>query len=107
MLRTEFSDYALIWWNNCQKERRRNEEAMVDTWHEMRSIMRKRYVPSSYNRDLQLKLQNLTPGNRSVEEYFKDMEVIMIRAKIEEDTKVTMAQFFSGLYSYIRDIVEL
>jgi len=51
----------------------------------MRSIMRKRYVSTSYNRDLQFKLQKLTQGNKSVEDYFKDMDVIMIRAKIEED----------------------
>jgi len=58
---TEFSDYAHIWWNKYQKERRRNEEEpMVNTWGEMRSIMRKIYVLTSCNRDLQLKLQKLT-----------------------------------------------
>ena len=29
---------------------------MVNTWDEMRSIMKKRYVSTSYNRDLQFKL---------------------------------------------------
>jgi len=33
--------------------------------------MRKKYVLASYNRGLQLKLQKLTQGNRSVEEYFQ------------------------------------
>jgi len=33
--------------------------------------MRKKYVLASYNRGLQLKLQTLTQGNRSVEEYFQ------------------------------------
>jgi len=42
---------------------------------------------------LQLKLQKLTQGKRSVEEYFKDMEVTMIRAKIEEGIDVTIARF--------------
>jgi len=56
---------------------------------------------------LQLKLQKLTQGNSSVEEYFKDMEVTMIRAKIQEDNEVNMTRFLSGLNSDIRDIVEL
>jgi len=43
----------------------------------------------------------------SVEEYFKDMEVTMIRAKTEEDNEVIMTRFFSGLNNDIRDIVEL
>lgn len=88
---TEFSDYALVWWNKLQKERVRNEEPMVDTWTEMKKIMRKQYVPASYSRDLKFKLQKLTQGNKGVEEYFKEMDVLMIQANIEEDEEVTMA----------------
>ena len=104
---TEFSDYALVWWNKLQKERARNEEPMVDTWTEMKKIMRKRYVPASYSRDLKFKLQKLTQGNKGVEEYFKEMDVLMIQAKIEEDEEVTMARFLNGLTNDIHDIVEL
>jgi len=49
----------------------------------------------------------LTQGNKSVEEYFKDIKVTMIRAKFGEDNEVIMAQFWSDLNSDIRDIVEL
>jgi len=69
--------------------------------------MRKRYVSASYNRDLQLKLQKLTQGNKNVEEYFKDMEITIIRANIEEDNEMTMSRFLSGLNSDIKDIIEL
>ncbi|XP_028193856.1 uncharacterized protein LOC114379406, partial [Glycine soja] len=104
---TEFSDYALVWWNKLQKERARNEEPMVDTWTEMKKIMRKRYVAASYSRDLKFKLQKLTQGNKGVEEYFKEMDVLMIQANIEEDEEVTMARFLNGLTNDIRNIVEL
>jgi len=104
---TKFSDYALVWWNNLQKERARNEEPMVDTWTKMKKIMRKRYLPASYSRDLKFKLQKLTQGNKGVEEYFKEIDVLMIQAKIEEDEKVTMARFLNGLTNDICDIVEL
>ena len=69
----EFSDYAFVWWNKLQKERSRNEEPIVDTWAKVQRIMRKRYVPASYSRDLKFKLQKLTQGNKGVEEYFKEM----------------------------------
>jgi len=65
MTTSQFSSYALIWYNKYQKERQRNEEPMTDTWDEMRSITRKIYVPTSYNIDLQFKLQKLTQGNKS------------------------------------------
>ena len=90
-----------------QWERARNEKPLVETWVEMKQIMRKRYVPASYTRDLKFKLQKLSQGSKGVEEYYKEMEVLMIQAKIEEDEEVTMARFLSGLNSDIRDVVEL
>ncbi|XP_068477278.1 uncharacterized protein [Phaseolus vulgaris] len=103
----EFSHYALTWWNKYQRERIRFEEPMVNTWTKMKRIMRKRYIPASYNRDLQLKLQRMTQRNRSVEEYFKEMEVTMIRAGKNEENEAIMARFFNGLNHDIRDVVEL
>ena len=47
--------------------------------------MRKRFVPSHYYRKLYKKLQDLQQGSRSVKDYYKEMEVVMIRANIEED----------------------
>jgi len=104
---TEFSDYALIWWNKYQREKTRYEEPMVEFWIEMKRIMRKRYIPASYNWDLQLKLQRMTQGNKSVEEYFKEMEVTMIRAGMNEENEEIMARFLNGLNYDIRDVVEL
>jgi len=48
----EFSDYGLVWWNKNQREMIREEEREIDTWTEMRRVMRKRYVPTSYNRTM-------------------------------------------------------
>ncbi|XP_068503778.1 uncharacterized protein [Phaseolus vulgaris] len=103
----EFSHYALTWWNKYQRDRTRYEEPMVESWTEMKRIMRKRYIPASYNRELQLKLQRMTQGNKSVEEYFKEMEVTMIRAGKNEENEAIMARFLNGLNHDIRDVVEL
>ncbi|XP_050877391.1 uncharacterized protein LOC127081153 [Lathyrus oleraceus] len=73
----------------------------------MKRIMRIRFVPSYYHRELHNKLQRLTQGSKSVEEYFKEMEVLKIRANVEEDDEATMARFLHGLNHDISDIVEL
>ena len=54
-------------------------------------------MPSHYYRDLYLKLQGLHQGNKSVDEYYKEMEMAMIRANVEEDREATMARFLNGL----------
>ncbi|XP_028223089.1 uncharacterized protein LOC114404211, partial [Glycine soja] len=103
----EFSDYALVWWHKYQREMLREERREVDTWTEMKRVMRKRYVPTSYNRTMRQKLQGLSQGNLTVEEYYKEMEMALVRANIEEDSEDTMSRFLNGLNPEIRDVVEL
>ena len=69
--------------------------------------MRRRFVPSHYYRDFYQKLQNLTQGSRSVEDYHKKMEVVMIRANVEKDQEATMVRFLGGLNRDIANVIEL
>src|SRR5215471_4489466 len=41
----EFTNYALIWWDQLQKERQKYEEPLVDTWQEMKRLMHRRFIP--------------------------------------------------------------
>ena len=103
----EFTDYALVWWDQMQKERVRYGERPIQTWEEMKTIMRRRYIPSYYHRDLHNKLQRLTQGSKSVDEYHKEMEIALIRANVVEDSEATMARFLHGLNQDIADVVEM
>ena len=42
-----------------------------------------------------------------MEEYYKEMEMALVKANIEEETKDIMAHFLKGLNPDIRDVVEL
>ena len=42
-------------------------------------------------------VQLITQGNKSVEEYQKELEVAMIRANVNKDEEVTMSRFLNGL----------
>ena len=79
----------------------------METWEEMKRVMRKRFVSTYYYRELYNKLQNLRQGNRSVKEYYKEMEAAMARENIEEDREATMARFLVGLNWEIQNVVEL
>ncbi|KAL6345118.1 hypothetical protein AAG906_013602 [Vitis piasezkii] len=42
----EFTDYAIIWWDQLVMNRRRNYERLIETWEEMKATtMRRRFVP--------------------------------------------------------------
>ncbi|XP_056851761.1 uncharacterized protein LOC130500850 [Raphanus sativus] len=104
---TEFYDYALSWWDQLVTTKRRNGEFPIETWAEMKAVMRRRFVPNHYHRDLHQRLRKLTQGSRSVEEYFQEMELLMLRACISEDREATMARFLGGLNREIQDNVEM
>ncbi|GKV11008.1 hypothetical protein SLEP1_g22297 [Rubroshorea leprosula] len=100
-------DVYLAWEKKLVLSRRRNREHPVDTWEEMKAVMRKRFVPSHYYHDLYQRLQGLTQGSKSVEDYHKEMKIAMVIANVEEDREATMAWFLHGLNRDIANVVEL
>ena len=42
-----------------------------------------------------------------MDDYYKEMEIVMIRANVEEDREATMARFLNGLNRDIANVVEL
>ncbi|KAI3459661.1 hypothetical protein Pfo_016324 [Paulownia fortunei] len=80
----EFTDYAIIWWDQLRH-----------------------FIPSYYYRELYNKLQRLTQGSQSISEYYKKIEIAMIRANVEKDREATMARFLHGLNCEIADMVEM
>jgi hypothetical protein len=81
--------------------------AYIDTWAEMKQVMRRRIVPSSYQRDLHNRLQNLRQGTKSMDDYYKEMELILIHSGIREDPESKMARFLHGLNAEISGFVEM
>ncbi|KAL0886355.1 hypothetical protein Bca101_010338 [Brassica carinata] len=70
-------------------------------------LMRRRFVPDHYHRDLHQKLRRLLQGSKSVEDYHQEMETLMIKADVDEPLDATMARFLTGLNRDIQDRMEL
>ena len=52
----EFTDYAVVWWGQLVTSRRQNLERPISTWAKLKGMMRKRFVPGHYFRDIYQKL---------------------------------------------------
>ncbi|KAK1614912.1 hypothetical protein QYE76_020429 [Lolium multiflorum] len=105
MASLEFEEYANTWWEQVVTLREEKGEPPIDTWEDMKEEMQTRFVPTHYKTDLFNKLQKLKQGTKTVEEFFKEMELTMMRANIQEENQ-TIARFFNGLNYPIKRIVE-
>ena len=52
----EFTDYAVVWWDQLVTTRRRHQELPIEMWNELKGVMRRRFIPNHYHRDLFNKL---------------------------------------------------
>ncbi|KAK1609359.1 hypothetical protein QYE76_033032 [Lolium multiflorum] len=106
MASLEFEDYANTWWEQVLTLREEKGEPPIATWEEIKKEMHARFVPTHYMTDLFNKLQKLKQGTKTVEEFYKEMELTMMRANIQESDDQTIARFFNGLNYPIKRIVE-
>ncbi|RDY09376.1 hypothetical protein CR513_06263, partial [Mucuna pruriens] len=79
-----FEGYALIWWNEIVLQKMGMRRASIESWEELKRDMRERFIPCYYKRNLFVKLQKMFQDSKSVEEFYKEMKVTLIRAQIVE-----------------------
>ena len=65
----EFTGYVALWWKNVIDTRRRDGEAEIRTWQEMKRVLRKRFMLDHYRHELYMHLQTLRQGGKTVDEY--------------------------------------
>lgn len=85
------NNYALNWRDQLVIGRRKNYERPINSWEDTKAIMRKRFISIYYYMELHQKLQRLNQGSKMVDDYCKKMEVVMIRANVEEKRETIMA----------------
>ncbi|XP_051145003.1 uncharacterized protein LOC127260961 [Andrographis paniculata] len=104
---SEFKDYDIHWWDNICLNRRRGGAPMIQTWEELTRVMRAKFVMSSDTQELHVRLQSMKQGNRTVDEFYKDLEVNLMRAYVRESQQATVARILTGLNRDIADKVRL
>jgi hypothetical protein len=98
---SEFKDFAFIWWNELA-----TLGLQLHTWDGLKTTIRQRFVPPSYQHDLCKKLQCLDQGDMSVQDYYAELQKGMIRAGVHEETEDKICHFYGGLRTEISDIVD-
>ena len=79
---------------SLKSEWRRNYEEPIEMWEELKTLMRKRYIPKHYSRVLKQTLYTLEQGSKCVEEYYKEMRLLWIEhALMTHFPKISICKF--------------
>jgi len=82
-----FQGNAMYWWTTLERDRRLHKDPPIEYWNDLRGALRRRHIPSYYNRELMDKLQRLQQKTMSVEKYRQKMELYMMRALRETSSR--------------------
>ena len=97
---SEFKDFAIIWWNGLAAQ-----DALPGTWEELKVAMRNCFVPP-YHRDLRKKLMHLEQGEKSVQDYYGELQNRLMCCSVVEGNEDFICYFYLGLRREIQDIVD-
>jgi hypothetical protein len=92
---------AIIWWAGLAAE-----GTSTSIWEELKVAVPDRFVPRSYTRDLRKKLMRLEQGDKSVQDYYGELQKGLMHCSIVEGTENSVCWFYSGLRWKIQDIVD-
>ena len=99
--------YASIWWANLMTKRARKGKGKIRTWAKMRDKLKSKFLPTHYLHDNYLKLHNLKQGTKSVEEYTREFEQLLLKCDLSEEENQTLVRYLSGLDESIAHVIEL
>ncbi|XP_051117869.1 uncharacterized protein LOC127242392 [Andrographis paniculata] len=76
---------------------------MIQTLEDLTRVMRAKFVTSSYTQELHVRLQSMKQGNKTVDEFYKDLEVTLMRADVRKSQQATVARILTRLNRDIAD----
>jgi len=88
-------------------KRVRKRKGKIRTWEKIKSKLQSKFLPPHYLQDNFLKLHHHKQGFKSVEEYTRDFEQLLLKRDLKEDESQTLIRYLSGLNEEIAHMVEL
>jgi len=73
----------------------------------MREKLKAKFLPDHYLQNNFLKLHNLKQGNKSMEEYIREFEQLLLKCDLREDETQTLVRYLSGFDEKIANVVKL
>lgn len=95
--------HATLWWEQLQKDRVLKKLEKIQTWDEMVSKMKGKFLPSYYHQRIIHDFQNHKQREKTMSEYTEEFFKLSIRSEREEDEEELTTRYVNGLSFTIQD----
>ena len=102
-----FSDFAYHWWQEDKELRRRRRTPQISTWQELKEALEEWFVPQDYAECLHAKLEQVCQGNRTPDEYYKELRTLIFRSGLHFPDGYVISKFINGLSVELKNIVSM
>lgn len=102
LVATQFRGQAAIWWNKVQGQQCKQDLEPVTTWARMKKLLKAKFLPLNYRRDLFERLLSLNQESRTIREYTEDFCTLATRGELAENDEIITRAYLLGLREDIR-----
>ena len=78
-------------------------EPRIRYWHQMKALLKARFLPADYEQILFTEFQNCVQRNRSVSVYTEEFLRLQVRCNLAETEDQQVARYINGLNEIIHD----
>ena len=101
----KFIDFAYHWWIEDKEEREYNGYPPIDTWDELKTALRHRFVPEDFTARLHSRLEQLRQGTKTPDEYYKELKILIYRSGLRFPEGYVISKFINCLNPDLKAIV--
>lgn len=87
----KLTKHASAWWEQLKMRRERMGKSRITIWDKMKKELRRKFLPDNYLQEWHSKLYNFPQGNKYVDEYTEEFDLLMIRcASMNQRSKLLL-----------------
>jgi hypothetical protein len=105
--RSKLKHAVLAWWDRLLEARRQKGKRPVETWEQMKQLLRDRFLPLDYDQFLFHKYQRCSQGSQNANEYTTEFLHLAKQNNLHETDGQQVARYVEGLKPIIRNRIEL
>jgi hypothetical protein len=97
LVTTKFRGQAAAWWQQLKQSRTWLGKSKINRWEKLLKHMRLAFLPYNYTQTMYQRLQNLSQGSKTMNEYKEEFYKYLTQVDLAETDDQLVSRYIGGL----------